>query len=298
VKVLRLRLPEDIPQQPWDDIVNSIVQHCPKLEKIYFGRNMPPVVDHTRYRNLLVHYGTQLTRVSYGHLSMADLLLFINICPNNRCSWPQASNQDIQRFKVLRPVFRKISFDFAVVPDNNEFGILSECLILEHLEIWRPSTYGIKRLFGRSIITRLKVLKLIGCVRARQVAEIVVNHTPELETLDVVTTDMFPSPDVFQPIADSLRCIEYVRICEYDNDIRANINFAVPCLRYISLTEGIINTFSNASNLRLFAVGTRSVGCSRKLFKRMFYNLMRRKVHCMLEMPTATALQSPVYRHI
>jgi len=150
---------------------------------------MPPAVEHTSYRNLLVHYGAQLSRVSYGHFSIADLLLLINVCPNNRYSWPQARNQDIKRFKALRPVLRKIIFDYTIVPDNNEVGILSECLILEHLEIWRLSTYGIKRLFGRFIFTRLKALNLFGCFLARQVAAIVDDHTPELETFNVVTTD-------------------------------------------------------------------------------------------------------------
>jgi len=271
LKTIILRLPGDVPLPIWNGIINRIVQHCPKAEKIYFGRDLPPPVDHTSYRNMLLHYGKQLIRVPYTHLSIDDLYLFLTECPNNLCSWPQTNNRDIERFKILRPILAKVTLDNTMILNPRETGILAGCLKLEWLEISFSSAYGVKYLFGRSIVTRLKVLHLYGCAKAEEVVEIVVKHTPELETLDVKTTDVFPHPDIFQPIADSLRYMKYIRICEYDDDVRTNLNLATPCDRYIDMSIGIIDTFTQANSLRLFTIGTRSIGCNRRIFKGMIY---------------------------
>jgi len=145
----------DVQDQTWADILRNIVVYCPKLAKIYFGLNFPRSGENAVYKSFLRVYNTQLLHAPYGSLAIADLSFLVEICTNNRVSWPPGTDAGASRFEILRLVLETIHLSTEInnngVLEARQPGILSPCKSVLSITVHGRAIYGVKHLFGPSI---------------------------------------------------------------------------------------------------------------------------------------------------
>jgi len=223
------------------------------------------------YRSFLQVYNGQILHAPFTHLSLPDLVFFVHTCPNNRVCWPAGRNIEASRFTILRSVLETI----VLTPDAENIGvlaardpgILSTCSELLFLTIRGQALFGVGHLFGSAVLRQVRELRLFSCVTSLELVEIVKHHVPNLIVLECEVTDPYPNQHFLRPlIATSMSRLQQVRIIEPAFDLPGLLLDDVPDDRYIGMTDGFVDVFSNAKELKSLCIGTRSSNCDPRVF--------------------------------